>query len=158
MIAMTRRTAVLAMAGAVGLAALPATADEETRGTAEEAKAMVADAIAYYDEVGAEAAFKTFNTDPRPRFYDRDLYIFVIARTGKVVAQAADPNRVGIDAMTVVDAEGTPYGRQEVELPTPEGVWIDYVRTDPLTGEVKQKSSWVVAHDGYNFGCGIYKP
>jgi signal transduction histidine kinase len=139
--------------------ALPAAmADDAARGTAAEAQAMVADAIAYYDQVGADQAFKTFNTSPKPRFYDGDLYIFVISRAGKVIAQAADPGRVGLDANVQLDAAGNPYGRWLVEKPTPEGVWIDYVRTNPSTGKVEAKSSWVVAHDGYNFGCGIYRP
>jgi hypothetical protein len=32
-------------------------------------------------------------------------------------------------------------------------MWVD-----PVTEEIEQKSSWVVRHDGYIFGVGIYKP
>ena len=117
---------------ACGLLAAPlAPADEPDRGTPEEAQAMVADAIAYFDEVGAETAFETFNTSAKPRFFDRDLYIFVISDAGTVVAQAADPGRVGIDALIQLDAAGNPYGRWLVERPTAAGVWIDYLRSDP---------------------------
>jgi cytochrome c len=155
LVSLGRAAALLLLA----LAIRPVIADEAVaRGTAEEAQAMVADAIAYYDEVGAEAAFETFNTSAKPRFYDRDLYVFVIAEGGMIVAQAADPGRVGIDALTQLDAAGEPYGRWLVERPTPEGVWIDYVRLNPVTGEIEPKSSWVVRHDGYLFGTGIYRP
>lgn len=52
--------------------ATPAAAADD-RGTAEEAQDMVARAIDYYDEMGPEAAFAKFNTNPAPEFLDRDL-------------------------------------------------------------------------------------
>lgn len=142
----------------LALVLLAGLAQADERGTAEQAQAMVADAIAFYDEVGAEAAFETFNVEPRPRFYHGDLYVFVIRDDGMIVAQAADPGRVGLDALVQLDAAGEPYGRWLVERPTPEGTWIDYVRLNPATQEIEPKSSWVVRHDGYLFGCGIYRP
>lgn len=145
------------MAG-LALVLIACTARAGEHGTAEEAQAMVTDAIAYYDEVGAEAAFETFNVEPRPRFYEGDLYIFVIREDGMIVAQAADPGRVGLDALVQIDAAGQPYGRWLVERPTPEGTWIDYVRLNPESQQIEPKSSWVVRHDGYVFGCGIYRP
>ena len=47
--------------------AAPAAAGDN-RGSAEEAQDMVARAIAYYDERGAEAAVARFNADPAPEF------------------------------------------------------------------------------------------
>ena len=42
-------------------------------------------------------------------------------------------------------------------MATTNGAWVDYRWEDPLTGKVVPKSSWVVLHNGYIFGCGIYK-
>ena len=45
-----------------------------------------------------------------------------------------------------------------VEDASPAGAWVDYLRRDPITGADMAKSSWVVRHAGYVFGCGIYRP
>ena len=67
--------AVLVAVLVLALAAPAAAGDN--RGSAEEVQDMVARAIAYYDEMGDEAAVARFNADPAPEFLDRDLYIFV---------------------------------------------------------------------------------
>ena len=129
----------------------------EDRGTADEAKAMVARAIGLYREKGAAAAFAIMNS-PDGGFRDHDLYIFAYGPDRKVVVQAADPTRIGLDGDSVRDADGKPYGTESMAAATPEGVWVDYKRANPATGKVEQKSSWLVRVDGYVFGCGIYKP
>jgi len=48
----------------------------EKRGTAAEAEALVKKAIAYMKSNGREAAFAEIN-NPKGKFTDRDLYIFV---------------------------------------------------------------------------------
>ena len=127
------------------------------RGTAEEARAMVARAIALYREKGAAEAFATMNR-PDGGFRDHDLYIFVYGLDRKVVVQAADATRIGLDADSVRDVDGKYYGKESLAAATPQGVWVDYRRANPATGQIEQKSSWLVRVDGYVFGCGIYKP
>lgn len=140
----------------IGLfAAAPALADE-TRGTAEEAQAMVAKAIADYDAHG-EAVFAAINGRDKA-YVDRDLYVFIADPNHIIVAHGVDPTRIGEDLSAIVDSAGAAFGKTMVESATPEGVWVDYLWRDPLTGEELAKSSWVVRHDGYLFGCGIYKP
>lgn len=126
------------------------------RGTREEAQAMVEGAIALFDSAGPEAALEAFNA-PDPAFRDRDLYIFVVGPDGAVVGHAFDPNRPGLEVRNVKDRAGKPYGQQILDDATAEGVWIDYLRTDPETGEERHKSSWVKRHEGYIFGVGVYK-
>lgn len=134
---------------------LPVSAIAQERGTPEEAQAMVADAIAFTREVGVEAAFAEMNSG-ESRFRDRDLYVFVVAADGAVVAQVADPGRVGMDARSLRDAADTAYGAMIVDHATPDGVWVEYLREDPITGDITPKASWVVRYDGYVFGCGVY--
>jgi hypothetical protein len=126
------------------------------RGTPEEARAMVERAIALFDSAGPEAALEAFNA-PDPAFRDRDLYIFVVGPDGTVVGHAFDSGRLGLEVRTVKDSAGKPYGQQILDDATAEGVWIDYLRTDPETGEERHKSSWVKRHAGYIFGVGVYK-
>jgi cytochrome c len=138
------------------LLALPAFAAGE-RGTAEEAQALVARAIAHYDAAGGEAAFAAFQV-PAGDFVDRDLYVFVFGPGGTIVSHGGDAELVGVPADGLVDVDGVPFGAQFMEQATADGVWIDYKWKDPVTGDVQPKSSWVVLHDGHVFGVGIYKP
>ena len=151
--ALTRTLVVLVFL--LGLAAAPAAWAAE-RGTAAEAQAMVARAIAAYDAKG-KAVFAEM-TAPNTAFVDRDLYIFVVGPDHRNVAHAADAARVGVDLWTQTDVDGKAYGKAFFAEATEQGAWVDYKWKDPLTGEIEPKSTWVVLHDGYIFGCGIYKP
>jgi signal transduction histidine kinase len=129
---------------------------DETRGTAEEAQALVAKAIAAYDAKGT-AAFADM-MPPNTEFRDRDLYMFVIGPDNRNVAHGRDPGRIGTNIAELVDSSGKPFGKEIIENADKQGVWVDYVFRDPLTEKDVQKSSWIVRRDGYIFGCGIYKP
>ncbi len=133
-------------------------AHAEDRGTAEEAQDMVARAIAYYDEVGHDAAINKFNIDPAPEFLDRDLYIFVVGPSETIIAHAFNPDLVGVDINTVVDADGNVIGTGMMEAARDGEGWIDYKWADPITGKNHMKSSWVVRHGDNVFGVGIYMP
>jgi signal transduction histidine kinase len=117
---------------------------------------MVARAIAAFDGAG-EAAFADM-TAPSEDFVDRDLYIFVVGPDHTVVAHGETAARLGLDVTMLTDADGFAYGQAILDSATAEGAWLDYKREDPLTGEIQPKSSWLRAHDGYIFGCGIYLP
>lgn len=134
---------------------MPAVA-EDVRGTAEEAQAMVAQAIADFDAEG-DALFAAINAGENAYIY-RDLYVFVADPNHIIVAHGTDPTRLGKNLTESVDITGSVFGEKMVEEATEEGVWIDYVWRDPMTGEQMAKSSWVVSHADYIFGCGIYKP
>ena len=145
------------LAAALLLAFVAPVEASDDRGTAEEAQAMVANAIAYYDERGAEAALAKFNVVPAPEFMERDLYIFVW-RGDAVVAHAVDSSLLGRSASSFTDVDGKEFGAEMVEAASADGAWVDYKWKNPATGEIEQKSSWVVLHDGHIFGVGIYKP
>ena len=117
---------------------------------------MVAKAIAAYDAKGP-AAFADM-MPPNEEFLDRDLYMFVIGSDNRTVVHGRDPGRVGTNVAGLVDATGKPFGKEIIEKADEKGMWVDYVVRDPLTEQELPKSSWLVRHDGYIFGCGIYKP
>jgi len=128
-------------------------------GTPADAKAMVAKAIELYDATSAAEAFKVMNQGEATGFLEGDIYIFAFSTgpSAKVVVQAADQNRVGLDVASLKDSAGKLYGEEILKQATPDGAWVDYMRLNPSTQKEEQKSSWVVLHDGYVFGCGIYK-
>ncbi len=126
-------------------------ADE--RGTAREAQELVRRAIDLYDTMGLRAFF-VISWDRS--YIHKDLYVFVIDRIGSVAANGLDPRLVGMNALNARDPDGVRYVREMLQRATPDGVWIDYISFDPFAGKPAPKSSWVVRHDGFLFGCGIY--
>ncbi len=134
----------------------PSGAQDQERGTAEEAQAMVAHAIEVFDEVGMGETLRRITLAPPPEFNDRDLYVFVLDTSGSVAAHALYPESVGSNGLGAVDARGSYYVREMLNRASPGGVWVDYIFTDPQTGEPAPKSTWVVRHDMFIFACGIY--
>lgn len=132
-------------------------AADPQHGTAEEAQALVAKAIAYYDDTNMETAFAAFN-NREGEFVDRDLYIFVYGPERTVVSHGADVKLIGTPVDTLFDIHGKPFGTAIMDSATEEGVWTDYTWFNPVNRELHAKSSWIVRHDGYVFGAGIYLP
>src|SRR5688572_27089170 len=110
--------------GAVCLtAACAGLAGAAGRGTAEEAKEMVAKAVALFKEKG-EAAFDDINNGEK--FRSKDLYVFVhsFGPDATVVAYggpAVDPAPLGRKSVDIKDADGKPIGQMFQELATGEG-------------------------------------
>lgn len=132
----------------------------QKRGTPAQAQAMVAKAVALFEEEGLKAAFDRFTNRPGAEFNHLDLYIFVLkAEEGaRIVAHARTRSLIGTNASTLIDPNGLSIGRAILDKAKLEGAWVDYGWKDPLTGQIVPKSSWVVLHKGYIFGCGIHKP
>jgi cytochrome c len=146
------------VAGAIALAVLLGgymwAGAGDSKATPEEAQAMVKQAVEFFEANGAEATVAAVNAGEP--FRDGELYVFMISLEGINVANAADHSRLGLDARTIQDPDGKLYGREILERATPEGVWVDYKRLNPATGEVQPKTSWVRKVNGYVIGCGIY--
>jgi cytochrome c len=157
---MRRRALFHALAAtlvACGLLTAESPGHAQEHGTREQAQAMVAKAIALYDAKG-KAAFEVMDQGAATGFRQEDLYIFVIG-TGpdaRVVAHGLDRQRIGAVVAALTDSRGQAYGKDLLAGATAEGAWVDYVRTNPQSGKEEPKSSWVVFHDGYIFGCGVY--
>lgn len=135
----------------------PAFSAAAERGTAAQAKALVAKAIGIYDHAGREAAFAAIQ-DPKGDLVDHDLYVFVYGPKRTVVAHGSNPALVGTDVDGLVDEDGLHFGTRFMDEAIQSGSWMDYKWHDPVSGKVLPKSSWIVRHDGYVFGAGIYKP
>ena len=127
------------------------------QGTADEARALVERALSRLAEVGWERAVEDFHRPDGP-FIDRDLYIFIFDRAGTYFLHGAIPERdgtplsaiEGLDAAQLVaDAWNT--------CDTQQGGWVYYAITNPVTGEIQAKSSYVVPLDQQRLlGCGCY--
>ena len=107
---MRRRALLRALAATLvagGLLTAASLSHAEQHGTREQAQAMVAKAIALYDEKG-KAAFEVMDQGAASGFRQEDLYIFVIG-TGpdaRVVAHGLDRQRIGAVVAALTDSRG----------------------------------------------------
>jgi signal transduction histidine kinase len=106
-------------------------------GTAEEAKAMLEQAVAAV-EADKEAALAAF-TAGTEGFRDRDLYVACnSAADGTVTAHGADPSMVGRNIYELTDAAGKKFGEEiqavatEDQFNTVEYVWPRPGETEPV--------------------------
>ena len=121
--------------------------------TEVDVKALVSKAISYVKDHGAEAAFAQFNR-PDGGFIRGDLYIFVVDLEGRYMAGGPFTEKVGNE---MIAADGKAIGQEIAEKSSGEGVWITYQWRQPTVGKVKRKRSWMVRHNDYIFGAGIYE-
>ncbi len=132
--------------------------DEDERGSLHEAQLMVSQAIELFDSEGAESAFERFNENPAPKFKHKDLYIFVLsANDATIVAHAGVPSIVGTDVRLLIDPNGLNIGNAILDGVSPSGAWVNYGSQTTVPGESIDKLSWVVRHEGFIFGCGVYR-
>src|SRR4030042_5502412 len=84
-------------------------------GTAAEAVAMVKKSVQLIKTEGKEKAFAAF-CDPKGKFVDRDLYIFVYDMDGKCVAHGFNPKMIGKDLREMKDPDGKYYVKERIEI------------------------------------------
>jgi hypothetical protein len=128
-------------------------------GSAKEAKAMVQRAVTYLKTNGPEIAFPAFS-DPKGKFVDRDLYIWVADADAnmKCVAHGVSAQLIGRDLMEFKDSDGKMFIREIYELSRKKGSgWVDYKWFRPATQKIEQKSVYFEKVDHYIVACGYYK-
>ena len=147
-------------ASAVWLAfAAPVALAQAKKGTAAEAQAMVAKAIAHIKKVGRDKAFADFDNQKGP-FVDRDLYVVVYDMKGKVLAHGANEKMIGKDVIDLRDNDGKYFVKERVELMSkgPDAkAWQDYKFLNPVTRQIEPKSMFLQRYEDLIVGCGIYK-
>jgi signal transduction histidine kinase len=151
-----RKTTLVAIVLVGGLGAGVLAAKEEF-GTAKEAEAMVAKAVAHIAAVGTQKAYGDF-TSRAPGFADRDLYVVVYDLQGQVVAHGQNPKMVGKDLIDLRDPDGKAFVKERVDLARSKGkFWHDYKFTDPVTKKVLPKSTYCERVESTAVCVGIYK-
>ena len=126
-------------------------------GTTAEAEALVKKAIQLIKADGREKAFAEIN-NPKGKFVDRDLYIFVYDMNGKCVAHGFNAKMIGKELIEMKDSKGKYFVKERVEIAKTKGQgWQDYMFTDPLTKNIEPKSAYVERLENLIVGCGVYK-
>ena len=126
-------------------------------GTATEAEALVKKAIQLIKADGKEKAFAEIN-NPKGKFVDRDLYVFVYDMDGRCIAHGFNQKMIGKELIEIKDSDGKLYVKERVEIAKTKGKgWQDYKFTDPITKKIEPKSAYVERVENLIVGCGVYK-
>jgi cytochrome c len=126
-------------------------------GTPAQAEAMVKKAVAEIKANGKVKAFAEIS-NPKGKFIDRDLYVFVYDMTGKCVAHGFNQKMIGKDLIDMKDPDGKFYVKERIEISKTKGKgWQDYKFTNPLTKKVEHKTAYIEKVDDVIVGCGAYK-
>jgi cytochrome c len=126
-------------------------------GTPAQAEAMVKKAVAEIKAIGKEKAFAEIS-NPKGKFIDKDLYVFVYDMNGKCVAHGFNQKMIGKDLIDMKDPDGKFYVKERVEISKTKGKgWQDYKFTNPLTKKVEHKTAYIEKVDDLIVGCGAYK-
>ena len=106
---------------------------------------------------GKDKVFAEIN-NPKGKFTDRDLYIFVYDMNGKCVAHGFNQKMIGKDLVDMKDPDGKFYVKERIEISKTKGKgWQDYKFTNPLTKKLENKTAYVEKLDDLIVGSGAYK-
>lgn len=126
------------------------------QGSAEEAVDLVERAMAHRQNT-SKIAYLRGLTDPAKNFYDRDMYVFVLDRNGTYVAFGGNPSKVGTRVQDIAGIDGSQLLKSIIDQASHEPGWVEYDITNPSTGRVQTKMSFVQQVDDVFVGCGVYK-
>jgi methyl-accepting chemotaxis protein len=127
------------------------------QGSADEARALVERAVALIKSRGQATAAQSFHAKDAG-FLDRDMYIFVIDRSGTYKVHGAKPAMEGKRVHEVPGIDGNRFLQDAWAAAPGAGGWIEYDIVNPESGAVQPKASFVVQIDAQHFvGCGVYR-
>jgi signal transduction histidine kinase len=126
-------------------------------GTAEEAKTLMTKAVTYLKDNGKDKAFVAFN-NKKGEFVNKDLYIFVLDLSGKILSHGANEKLIGRDMMATKDKTGQLFIKKMVDFANKEGKGeVEYYWDNPVTKKVALKVSILEKVGDVIVACGYYK-
>ena len=126
-------------------------------GTPAEAKALVKKAVDYMKANGKEKSFAEFS-NPKGKFVNGDLYIFVYDMNGKCLAHGFNQKMIGKDLKEMKDPDGKFYVKERIEIAKTKGSgWQDYKFTNPTSKKLENKTAYIEKYEDVIVGCGAYK-
>ncbi|MBK8766502.1 MAG: HAMP domain-containing protein [Burkholderiaceae bacterium] len=129
-------------------------------GSADEALALVRCGLARVAEIGWEQASRELS-DPQGEFHDRDMAVYVLDLTGKVLAYSARPQWVGKMVHDLPGVSSTMADRfmDAVLAACGQGEgWAEYDWFNVDTGEPARKTAYVARlGDDALIGCGVFR-
>ena len=114
-------------------------------------QAVTSAKILDYNKKGRDASLAGINVVPEQPV---STYVFVVDPvTGAVPAQNVDSDLIGTTDWSVISST---LQMEHIlnELQGGTGTWVSYQFTNPVTGEIEDKRTWLIMHDGLVFGSG----
>ncbi|MDR7308447.1 methyl-accepting chemotaxis protein [Rhodoferax saidenbachensis] len=127
------------------------------QGTTDEAHELVDRAIALRQRSGSRDAFVRQVTPKESGLFDRDMYVFVLDAKGTYLAFGGNPAKVGTRVQDVAGIDGDALIASIIRQASQDPGWVEYEITNPATGKVQTKLSYVQQVDDVYVGCGVYK-
>ena len=121
---------------------------------AEYTQYFVRKAIRKYQEEGLGATVAHYNT---VESIDGQWYMLILDQDDTMLAHAANPDLVDRPASAAVGPHNYPAGEAVVAVADEDGAWFSYTFTNPASGVVETKHSWMVEYDRLTFGSGWYE-
>jgi len=131
----------------------------QEKATQKDAIALSDKAAAYLKANGEAKAFAEFNKKDGP-FTDlsKDLYVFVLDMTGKMLSHGVNPALIGRDMSGLKDSDGKYFIKELLTIAkTKSNGWIDYNWSNPSTKKIEPKTTYFLKLDNVIILCGIYK-
>jgi len=143
---------VLAVFFLIGIAGVSLAAN-----SADEAKAMVENAIAFMKANGKDKALAEINNQ-KGKFVKGEVYVTVLDLTATMLAHPYNPKLIGKNLLDVPDPDGKLFRKDIVETAKTKGSgWVDFKYKNPATNKVESKTAFIKKVDEMIFICGIYK-
>ena len=127
------------------------------QGSADEARQLVDRALEVRRSHSGRDSFVREVTAQHTGLFDRDMYVFVLDRSGQYLAFAGNQAKVGTRVQDVAGIDGNALIAAIVNQADHAPGWVEYEIANPLTGLVQTKMSYVVKVDDMYVGCGVYK-
>jgi len=127
------------------------------QGSADEARELVDRALELRQRSGGRDAFIREVTAKHSGLFDRDMYVFVLDHSGKYLAFAGNQAKVGTRVQDVAGIDGNALMQSILNQAEASPGWVEYEISNPLTGQVQTKMSYVLKVDDVYVGCGVYK-
>jgi signal transduction histidine kinase len=119
--------------------------------------ALVARAQAARRQCDSRDAFLRDLTRTESGFFDRDMYVFALDSNGAYVAFGGNSAKVGTRVQDIAGIDGQGLLESIIAQANREPGWVEYDITNPATGRIQTKMSYVMSIDEIFLGCGVYK-
>ena len=133
-----------------------ATVFQLAQGVAHDAQVLVKRAVAHRAKTSPQNFLRDL-TDPAQPFHERDMYVFVLDSEGQYLAFGGNPAKVGTRVQDVPGIDGNQLIQRITAQADECPGWVEYDITNPTTGAVQTKISFVQKVDDVYVGCGVYK-
>jgi methyl-accepting chemotaxis protein len=126
------------------------------QGSPEEAVALVERAVAQRRHSSRDSFLRDL-TDTNKGFFDRDMYVFALDAQGHYLAFGGNAAKVGTRVQDIAGIDGAGLLQTIIAQAEYEPGWVEYDITNPVSGLVQTKMSYVLMVDDLYVGCGVYK-